>query len=167
MCSVFTHPVVPAAIAAVFPQGSISPTLVLLGAACSIIPDLDVIGFKFGIRYGDMLGHRGLTHSIFFAAVLAASLALLLPQSGQGSRLVVFLFLFLSMLSHAILDAMTDGGLGVAFFAPFHNERYFFPWRPIAVSPIGMGFFSERGLEMIISELRWVWLPSAIVVVLM
>ena len=77
-----THPVVPAAIAAVFPQGSISPTLVLLGAACSIIPDLDVIGFKFGIRYGDMLGHRGLTHSIFFAAVLAASLAPLLPQSG-------------------------------------------------------------------------------------
>jgi inner membrane protein len=62
---------------------------------------------------------------------------------------------------------MTDGGLGVAFFAPFHNERYFFPWRPIAISPIGMGFFSERGLEVIISELRWVWLPSAIVVVLM
>jgi hypothetical protein len=50
---------------------------------------------------------------------------------------------------------MTDGGLGVAFFAPFHNERYFFPWRPIAVSPIGMGFFSERGLEVIISELHW------------
>ena len=167
MCSVFTHPVVPAALAAVFPQGSISPTLVLLSAACSVIPDLDVIGFKFGIRYGDMLGHRGLTHSIFFATVLAASLALLLPQSGQGSRLVVFLFLFLSTLSHAILDAMTDGGLGVAFFAPFHNERYFFPWRPIAISPIGMGFFSERGLEVIISELRWVWLPSAIVVVLM
>jgi membrane-bound metal-dependent hydrolase YbcI (DUF457 family) len=61
------------------PPRVVSATLVLLSAACSVIPDLDVIGFKFDIRYGDMLGHRGLTHSIFFAAVLAASLALLLP----------------------------------------------------------------------------------------
>jgi inner membrane protein len=49
-------------------------------------------------------------------------------------------------------------------FAPFSNERYFFPWRPIEVSPIGVGsFFSEWGLRVIGSELRWVWLPSAVV----
>src|SRR6202043_386576 len=34
----------------------------VVGAVCSMIPDLDVIGFRFGIRYGDFLGHRGFTH---------------------------------------------------------------------------------------------------------
>ena len=168
MCSIITHPIAPVALAAVFPKETIPSTMLLLGAVCSVVPDLDVIGFRFGIKYGDMLGHRGLTHSIFFAAGFGAFLTLILPHNSQGSRFAVFLFLFLSTLSHAILDAMTDGGLGVAFFAPFQNERYFFPWRPIAVSPIGVAsFLSARGLEVVISELRWVWLPSAVVIILM
>ena len=36
---------------------------------------------------------------------------------------------------HGLLDAMTDGGLGVAFFSPFDNRRYFLPWTPIRVIP--------------------------------
>jgi len=61
----------------------------------------------------------------------------------------------------ARLDAFTDGGLGVAFIAPFDDARHFFPWRPLRVSPIGAaGFFSERGLETMISEIKWVWIPS-------
>ena len=39
---------------------------------CSVVPDLDVIGFYFGIPYGDLWGHRGLTHSLPFAGVLSA-----------------------------------------------------------------------------------------------
>jgi inner membrane protein len=164
MASIITHPVVPVAIAAIFPRKSITPAVVVIGAICSIVPDFDVIGFGFGIEYGDMLGHRGITHSILFAAVLAAPLTFLLVRNGRGTRLPVFLFLFLSTLSHAILDAMTNGGLGVALFAPFDDKRYFLPWRPIVVSPIGIdGFFSERGGRVIRSELLWVWIPSAIV----
>jgi inner membrane protein len=64
--------------------------------------------------------------------------------------------------SHGILDALTNGGRGIAFFAPFSNHRYFFPWRPIQVSPIGVGFFSARGLRALASESLWIWLPSAI-----
>src|SRR5437764_9166773 len=37
--------------------------------ACSMLPDVDVIGFSFGIQYGDLFGHRGFTHSLFFAAL--------------------------------------------------------------------------------------------------
>jgi inner membrane protein len=76
--------------------------------------------------------------------------------------------LFLSTLSHGILDALTSGGLGVAFFAPFDNSRYFFPWRPIRVSPISVsGFFSSRGLQVLRSELQWIWLPAALVTMLL
>ena len=49
MCSVLTHPVVPIALAPLLPQGALSPPLLLVGAACSVIPDLDVIGIKFGL----------------------------------------------------------------------------------------------------------------------
>jgi inner membrane protein len=138
--------------------------LLLAGAVCSIIPDLDVIGFRFGVRYQDLLGHRGFTHSILFAAALGALVGLTLFRHGPVGGWTVFLFLFVSTLSHPLLDMLTNGGLGVALLAPFSRERYFFPWRPIEVSPIGVGsFFSEWGMRVVLSELRWIWLPSAAV----
>jgi inner membrane protein len=63
------------------------------------------------------------------------------------------------MAAHDLLDAMTDGGLGIALFSPFDRTRYFLPWRPIRVAPIGGGFFSEYGLRALASEARWIWLP--------
>jgi len=75
---------------------------------------------------------------------------------------VLFLWFTAVTLSHGLLDAMTNGGRGIAFFSPFSNHRYFFPWRPIQVSPIGVGFFSPRGLRVLASESLWIWAPSAI-----
>jgi len=57
--------------------------------------------------------------------------------------------------SHPLLDALTDGGLGVALLWPFSAERFFFPWRPIPVSPIGVGFFSLRGIRVALAELQF------------
>lgn len=55
---------------------------------------------------------------------------------------------------------MTTGGSGIAFFWPFGNERYFMPLQVILVSPIGISrFFSERGVLVLLSEAKWVWLP--------
>ena len=88
-------------------------------------------------------------------AILFAFVATLLLRVDRTS----FAFIFLCTMSHAVLDAFTDGGLGVAFFSPFSNERYFFPWTPIRVSPIGPGFFSARGLSTLASEVVWVWAP--------
>ena len=76
------------------------------------------------------------------------------------------IFFFLLSASHGILDAFTNGGLGVALLSPFDNARYFFPWRPIVVSPIGINaFFSKWGLMVIKSEVLWIWLPSLLMVV--
>jgi inner membrane protein len=138
--------------------------LVLLGAICSVVPDLDVVGFRFGIRYDDPLGHRGLTHSIAFAAVLAAGAWLLLRRTSAPPKAgpAAFAYLFLCAASHGLLDGLTDGGLGVAYFAPFSNERYFFPWRPIHVSPLSIsGFFGPRAIPILESEALFVWLPFA------
>ena len=136
-----------------------------LAVASSILPDADVVGLALGIEYGDLLGHRGFSHSLLFAAVWS-----LLVVSCEYRRLMKFsrhwwslvsLF-FLVTVSHGILDAMTNGGLGVAFFAPFDTARYFFPWRPISVSPVGVGqFFSAQGAAIVASEIEYVWLPLA------
>ena len=84
-------------------------------------------------------------------------------QPARLGRLPLVLYFTLVTLSHPLLDAMTNGGLGVALFAPFSAQRYFFPFRPIEVSPIGMRFFSERGLEVLASEVVWVWLPGLLI----
>jgi len=127
----------------------------IAGTIGSILPDADVIGFAYGVRYASTFGHRGFTHSIFFAIVV--SLILLLITRPQRP-LAAFAFLFLCTMSHALFDAMTTGGLGIAFFSPFSNHRYFFPWRPIRVSPIGPASL-QRLLPVFVSELKWVWLP--------
>ena len=141
----------------------------LAGAICSMAPDIDVVGFHFGIRYQDLLGHRGLTHSFAFAAVIAC-LALFAACPKGSPRIhkgLVWLYLFLAAASHCLLDAMTDGGLGIAFFAPFSNTRYFFPFRPICVCPIGASaFMSAQGLTVLLNEILWVWLPASVFAVM-
>jgi inner membrane protein len=159
----FSHPVAAFGIAACFYKPEIPKRVWLIGAACSVAPDLDVIGFRFGIQYGDFLGHRGLTHSIPFAAAATGALVALIFRNGVPglSRRSLWLYLFLAMASHGLLDAFTNGGLGIALLAPFDNSRYFFPVTPIQVSPIGIkSFFRDGGLAVLASEVPWVWLPS-------
>ena len=165
MPSLPSHIVAALGIGACFYEPEIPKSVWLIGAACSVIPDLDVVGFRFGIHYGDFWGHRGFAHSLVFAALLALVIVGLGFRHGAtGMRLpTLWLYFFLAATSHGLLDAMTDGGLGVAFFAPFDDTRYFFSFRPIKVSPIGLSFFSARGLDVLWSELFWVCIPAAIV----
>ncbi|MBO6607949.1 metal-dependent hydrolase [Psychroserpens sp.] len=137
--------------------------LLFLAIVSSIIPDLDVIAFSIGIPYEHPLGHRGFSHSILFALLWSVLLTLLLRQSRKW---IVFLVLFLSTISHGVLDALTTGGRGVGFLIPYDNERYFFPMRVIKVSPIGIEeFFSEWGMRVILSELKYIAFPCAIILI--
>ena len=87
------------------------------------------------------------------------------PLFLRGSRLMGFTVGLLAVSSHILLDAMTNGGLGVAAFWPFDQTRYFCDWRPIRVSPFGLkGLLSQRGLSVMLSELRWVWAPCLAVI---
>jgi inner membrane protein len=157
MPTILTHAVAGAAIAQVLAPRSLLGKLTLYSAVLAMVPDADVIGFPLGIDYGDMLGHRGLTHSLLFAALAGIAL----PIARKNWRAGVCLAL--ATASHGVLDAFTNGGLGVAFFAPFASQRYFFPVTPIRVSPIGLGFFSGRGVAVLASEIQWVWIASAVV----
>ena len=182
MASIFSHAIVAVALGAAFtPPARLTGTIPtrtspsiwrleiprwsLLGVVCAAIPDVDVISFSFGIGYGEPMGHRGFTHSILFAIILATLFtAFAFPRDRwDASRLKLWLYFFLCGVSHGLLDAMTNEGLGVAFFSPLDLTRYFLPWRPIQVSPIGVAsFFSSEGLAVIRSEARWIILPAIV-----
>jgi inner membrane protein len=161
MPTIVAHAVAGVAIAHAVAPCSRRAEISFFAAACAMLPDVDVLGFRFGIHYGDLFGHRGFTHSLLFAALVAATVTLFLRHKDLHGDLRVLLCLFLATASHGVLDAFTNGGLGAAFFAPFDRTRYFFPIRPIAVSPLNLGaFFTRRGVAVLISELEWVWMPS-------
>ncbi len=126
----------------------------------TIFPDIDVIGFKMGIPYQHMLGHRGITHSIPFAILISGIISLFFCRTFNEKIFPIWIYLFICTASHGIFDAFTDGGLGIAFFAPFSNERYFFPIRPIEVSSLTIShFFSEHGISVLKSEFLFLWIP--------
>ena len=103
MPTVFSHPAPVLALAALL-GGRVSTRMLLFGILCAVLPDADVIGFRFGISYADA-------------------------------------------------------------FWPFDQTRYFCDWRPIRVSPFVLkGLLSQRGLSVMLSELRWVWAPCLAVI---
>jgi inner membrane protein len=157
MPTIMSHAVVPLAMGLALGKARIPAPAILAGMIVSILPDADVIGFKFGIAYADQFGHRGASHS-FVAAALFGALATLLLKPAQSG--LTFLFLFVSAASHGLLDTLTNGGLGAALFWPFDDTRFHAPITPIRVSPIGIGnFLSARGIAVLASEARWIWLP--------
>ena len=169
MASAFTHGFV--ALAAgnlAFPE-RMPVRFRLLGVLCSVLPDVDVLSFRIGIPYGNWLGHRGFSHSLLFAVLTGASVALLaLRSEPRFSRRWWLLAAYFTVItaSHGLLDAMTDGGYGIAFFSPVYDHRFFLPWRPLTVAPIGVrGFFSRWGGEVLMSELLWIWIPVTLMFV--
>ncbi len=163
MASAFAHALLAYTVGKAYPRKEQLWKFSLLGAFCAVFPDADVIMFKLGVPYEHVLGHRGFSHSLAFALLLGLLVTRLFYRSTRliSSRgLLLVLYFFLCTASHSLLDAMTSGGLGVAVFSPFDNGRYFLPWRPIQVSPIGVGrFFTQKGVDVIESELIYVGLP--------
>jgi inner membrane protein len=123
----------------------------LFWSALSLFPDIDVVGFMRGVPYSAPWGHRGATHSLVFALVGGVLV-------GFGARwfrrpvLRTMVIATLVLASHGLLDAMTDGGLGAALLWPFSLTRFFAPWRPIPVAPIGLDFFTLDGAMIALTE---------------
>lgn len=159
MASIFGHGLVGFTIAKISKLNT-SKVLLFLAIASALIPDLDVVTFG-KIPYAHPFGHRGFTHSILFALIWATILAFIFTKT---KRKLFFIVLFLSTISHGILDALTTGGKGIGFLIPFNNTRFFFPWKVIQVSPIGISkFFSNWGIQVILSELKYIGMPCLIV----
>ncbi len=83
MPSIITHAAVPLALWCAADRGRIPPWLLAAGVVAAMLPDADVLAFALHVPYADAFGHRGASHSLLFAGVLAV-LAALLAFFGSG-----------------------------------------------------------------------------------
>ena len=77
MPSIITHAAVPLALWCAADRGRIPSRLLVAGVIAAMLPDADVLAFALHIPYADAFGHRGASHSLLFAGVLAALAAAL------------------------------------------------------------------------------------------
>jgi inner membrane protein len=142
----------------------------VLSALLPVLPDIDVIGLFFGFSVEDMLGHRGITHSVWFASMVGVlAVIIFFRNSGLTRKAMISLvaYFFFLTASHGFLDAFNDSNVGVAFWAPFENERYLFPFNPIVPSSVllidssvlSVSLFFEKIYILLRSEILWIWVP--------
>ena len=164
MPTIITHAFVAGVASKAVEDRKLSFPVFSLAALLSILPDADVIAFRLGIGYGHSLGHRGFFHSPFFAIILGVLCVFIFFREHRlfsKSWFKYLIFFSLVGTSHGLLDALTDGGMGIALLAPFDNTRYFLPWTPIPVSPISLkSFLSGWGLRIIAFEIVYIWMPA-------
>jgi inner membrane protein len=163
MPSAFTHAFVGAAMGQAAPPSVPRWRVALEIGLLAALPDLDVLGWRLGIPYADALGHRGASHSLVFAALVGVLYPTVLHRAVRPFTTTWWRLAGLAAAacaSHALLDACTDAGLGVALFWPFSDARIVFPWRPIRTSPLNpAAFFSAAGVRILGNEILWVWTP--------
>jgi len=126
----------------VLPGWAIPVTSGLLAVA----PDLDTLPMRlFDLPYGSWFGHRGIFHSLFFLIISTAVLAVVVARHARAAAHLAAVWAGCA-ITHPLLDMLTDGGYGVMLLFPLSPARWFFPWRPIHVSPLSIiRFFSVAG----------------------
>ncbi|MED5617693.1 metal-dependent hydrolase [Ideonella sp. BN130291] len=163
MPTILAHAAVPLALGLGLGRGVVPRRLLIAGVMASAVPDLDVLAFRFGVPYADAWGHRGASHSLAFALLLGA-VAWLGARALQATPRTAFLFIAIATASHGLLDMLTNGGQGVALWWPLSSERLFFPWQVIEASPLSLRRLAGgRGLQVLVSELLWVWAAAVAV----
>ena len=126
------HLAVGAAIGAVYSQqvGARPRVAILAFAALALAPDLDLVSGYLGAFPNTPVAHRGITHSVFFALVVALAAGSLFRGTSR-SRLLTGIWVFAALASHGLLDTMSRLGSGPMLFWPLTQAQYEFPWRPI------------------------------------
>src|SRR5205823_2991953 len=146
--TVFTHAALPLLFARRLPR-----KLLVAAVVVSVVQDLDVLAYLFDVQPPALLAHRGLTHSLLFAALLAAPFF-------RDRRAFFTLFAFAA--SHGLLDAFTQGDVGVALLAPWPH-RFLLPVHPVPVIPLGADeVFSRWGLLVLFNEALLILAPLAL-----
>jgi inner membrane protein len=150
-----SHAAVGFAIAAWTGPGAPTRRACLVAAACAALPDIDVVGSLFHVSNASLFGHRGITHSLAFAFV-GAALAAGIFFRGHARMTGV---LSLAFLSHACLDALSTYSVGIAFFAPFSQQRYRFLWTPLGVRSGSVGGqIIQEAVVLLVPALLVAWI---------
>src|SRR5687767_4661715 len=160
MPTVISHSIVGAGIASFFKSAD-RKKLIIAAILLGALPDFDTI--LMGIFGRDSIfRHREFMHSFFFAGMAGLATAILFRKKNWIPKekfwLSALLF-FIVTASHPCLDGFSTGWkYGVAYLAPFDNERYFLWITPLPLAPLSPAqLFSERGLNLFLVEAGMLW----------
>ena len=168
MPSTLSHAAVAIAAGTVFSSRPAPKHFWAVSIACAVIADVDLIPFLCGVPYDHFFGHRGFFHSIFFGLLVSIAATKYVSSVSKGlpeAWVRYFTLFFLLCVSHGLLDALSNGSIGVALFSPIDPTRYFFPWQPVSMIRTRT-FLTTWSLAAIRGELFWVWIPSCLVVLI-
>lgn len=146
------------------------PVAWLVGALLSILPDFDLVIFRFfGLDWAPT-GHRGLSHSLGAALLVAAGFALCGAVCRVGWRDALRLGLVAGgvVYVHALMDAASGTGRGVALAWPFSDAGFLSPapllpgmhWSR-AVPDLVELFGTARNLSSLALEILILGVPAA------
>ena len=132
------------------------PALVAF-VALALLPDADLALVALGACDNGACGHRGASHSLFFAIAigLLAGLAARRLRWPVVRTVVAATF---AVASHAMLDALGAGGRGLPLLWPFSDARFTSPIRIFPDAPRGLALLSGPGLTNVAIEVA-VFLP--------
>lgn len=166
MASTFTHALVGYSLTRLCFKNTVTTRLLLLGMFAANAPDLDVVGYHLGYDDLHYLGHRGISHSILVAVLVGPLLSYIWYWKRAVSAIFAWQAASLAsaaLLSHTLLDMLTDGNVGVAALAPFDTGRYFFAGRLLVDTPMYDDFIQFQSVRALASEFIFVWIPVSFV----
>ncbi|WP_010663766.1 metal-dependent hydrolase [Marinilabilia salmonicolor] len=98
---------------------------IMWGAVGGLIPDLDVLVSPFFSEVDGLFVHRGFSHSLIFAFLIAPLLGWLIHRIHQKKMNISWRewtgLIFWAVFTHPLLDYFTTYGTGALL--PFHNYR--------------------------------------------
>ena len=162
MPSFFGHAAAGIALGAAFVDAKTPSRAWALGVLCALAPDLDWFTVFLRVHPGNFLAHRGITHSLLGATLLAVG-AFLCGFWSDLRRPRILTYLLLASLSHGLLDACTSGRIGVAFFYPFSTTRWGCYWQPFMDAPLPFWSGLRRPfLGSLLGQALWIGVPGLI-----
>ena len=106
-------------------QKQLGRRAIVWGGIAGFLPDLDVLVRLSSDPYAEMLYHRGVTHSLFFAPVAGPILGYLLWRyyGSESDKLRSWIYLMIAaLITHPLLDVFTT--YGTQLLAPFSHHRF-------------------------------------------
>ena len=123
----FTHIALGACIGEAYFEKGFGKKAMLWGALAQSIPDIDFITSFWMTTPESLLAHRGFTHSILFALLIAPLFALIAEKIHRPHNIPFkkwLLFFATEVFVHLFIDAFNNYGIG--WFEPFSHARFSF-----------------------------------------
>ncbi len=123
----FTHIALGACIGEAFFKKGFGKKAMGWGALAQSIPDIDFVAALWTNTTGNLLTHRGFTHSVLFALVIIPLFALLADKIHRPHNIAFkkwLLFFATEIFVHLFIDGFNNYGIG--WLEPFSHHRYSF-----------------------------------------